>query len=387
MCEASGRAGSCLAVRTLGGKECVLDGLSPHTSILEVKKQLGQLLSAPPFTLKLVMGQNTLSANATTLQEAGLTDAGANVVLIRCAGGNEDEWRSLRDELLRVVQLRRTDEAKRLIDMGAGLDGNGNLLRVTPQGRLTTDAEAQGCTLLHLAIRERLMDLVLYVLSLGGADLDAKNDCGRAPLLQALVMRQRLVAEALLDAGASPYVPGASITTLEHALRDESAGGDALVARLIPHYPPDDVEAAFTRVIMDDDHVCPPSRKYTKSPVLVACANQMPLTALALLEAGHSAAGKDWMGRTPLHFACGYQMREVEQRLLQSGADRFAQDSAGASPGLALSSAAMFACVGVPDIPETRRPCILAQCAARVLHLWSKNDAPDFKALAARVAY
>merc|ERR1719316_1141038 len=94
----------------------------------------------------------------------------ASLTLVRCPG-NRGEWTWLFTELVNAIENRQTEEAHRLVDEGAGFDGDGNVLRAMPgrrwssPGDRTAEEHEPGNTMLHLAIRQGLTRLALYLIS------------------------------------------------------------------------------------------------------------------------------------------------------------------------------------------------------------------------------
>lgn len=182
-----------LCVRSLGGQETCLHNLGPATTVAEVKKQLADILNAHPMTLRLIAcgsaADGVLDDGSQTLPDLGLDIVGAFVTLVRTSGAH-----ILNEELLKAVREGRNKDAVRLVDQGAGLDLSGMPAR-----------DDVGSTILHLAVREGLVDLAAYLVQYANADVHAVNEMGRQPLSVAAIMRQEDVVELLLESGADPF--------------------------------------------------------------------------------------------------------------------------------------------------------------------------------------
>lgn len=317
-----------LLVRTLGGDEILLKESSDAT-IAEVRLHLARRLGTPPFTLKLLLDGQALSSDGQTLADLGIAaQSSAPLLLIRCPACKQD-WIKLFRQLVDAIEKRQALEARRLVDLGAGFDGDGNVLKKARQmarpGDWTADGPELGNTMLHLAIRENLVDLALYVLSCD-IDVNARNDAGRTPLMQALMKKQDQVADAILRAepglDISDYL---HLNALDYALR---AGNDKVAARLINSFCHDKRLEAFERLV---------SHPYVPTALLKCCANDMPLTAQAILDdVKDSVNFADGQGRTALHYAYAKEMPELIEALLKAGAcpkihDRFGQPPQAAS--------------------------------------------------------
>jgi len=349
-----------IIVRTLGGSEFVMDGLSPTMTLIELKERLSERVRAPPFALKLVAGDCMLD-EAQTLREAGLAVLGASVVMVRCCQSS-DVSRLFRS-LVHAINLRQPQVARRLVDQGAGLDGDGNILRAGNQmmrpGDYIASPEEPGNTMLHLAIRERLTDLSLYLIA-RGTDINATNDAGRGPLLQAVLKKSHAVVQALLAAGADVNQRDYNgHTALTHALRQ---GNDQLAAQLITagSRAYEDLQHDFLGLAspVPEDCLGPAA-----SPVLWCCAASMALTAQALLTAGAPVGEPDVHGRTALHYASsrnlplelldalaarGADTAEGGAHAAERGADAAARDNEGFLPAEVGFLPAEVACLSRP---------------------------------------
>lgn len=309
-----------LLVKTLGGSEVVLQGLSSRTTIAEIKKKLADQLSIPVFTIKLVLGSSMLEADPFSLLEVGFS-SDTPLVMIRCPG-DRAEWIRLFRELINAINYRQPHEARMLVDMGAGLDDKGEILRagtfMQRPGDWTVGDADPGNTMLHLAIREGLSDLALYLLD-RKADVNAVSDNGRSPLMQAVIREQVRTTEALLekhvDMSISDYL-GKNV--LDYALQKSN---DLVSAKLVPSFSLKEIEASFSRVA-----------PILPSALMKCCANGMPVTAIALIDAHAELDVSDDKGRSILHYAYASGMTDVIAKLLECGIDPTQADVNGFLP-------------------------------------------------------
>lgn len=303
-----------LQIRTLGGSKISLPGLGEETTILQLRLCLAHEMQAPAFSIKLMMDSGPLEGESRTLREAGLSEPGASILLIRCRLDGE-ACLGLFKNLLDALASRDFVEARRLIDQGAGLDEEGNPLRANPQGQHEADPGAPGCTLLHLAVRESLTDLALHLVA-RGVDVHAPNEVGRQALTQCAIKGLRPVAEALLSARADPAaLDNDRRSALSYAAQK---GDDALTALLVD-------AAGNARGLRGQG-----------CSVLLCSARGMPRSVLAILKADIDGSidvnKRDASGRTALHFAYAHSMDEVAATLLARGADSNARSNDGLLP-------------------------------------------------------
>mmetsp|Transcript_39837 Transcript_39837/g.119213 ORF Transcript_39837/g.119213 Transcript_39837/m.119213 type:complete len:364 (-) Transcript_39837:108-1199(-) len=318
--EAANAWSGVLSIRTLAGTEYVLKDLAPTTSVAEVLQQLGRLLNAVPLTLHLLLGHRKLEPGL-GLFEAGLTVEGVSAVVIR-RELDADAVEKLFAELCHAMSRRDGKKSRELIDLGAGFDAEGSLLK------------NRGCTMLNLAIRERLADLALHVIS-KGADIEVEGDNRRRPLAQAVLMRLENVAEALLDARADPEVRDHNgSSALDYAVRQHN---DKLSARLLTGRSLAEQEHAFRGVApsLNGLEIHAKDLPFLGShwqPLLVCCASGMPLAASALLEAGAESCCSDEQGRSALHYAHARGLDALVAELVARGADESEADHEGWLP-------------------------------------------------------
>lgn len=206
-----------LAVRTLGGQEVRLDGLAATTSMIVIKRRLAEVLAAPIQELRLISG--TTALHDESLKDAGLDFPGAFVVLVRICEGH-----ALNDSLMKAIAEARDDEARRLIDRGAGLDKEGRPAR-----------DATGSPVLHLALRAGLVDLAHYLIRMD-ADIHATSEMQRQPLAVASIKGLDTVVEALLRARADPaHTDMVGKTAYDYAFRKGSLAPDILAQLRLQH--------------------------------------------------------------------------------------------------------------------------------------------------------
>lgn len=201
--------GITLIVRTMGGAEHRLENLDENTKLEEVKLELCRRMSAPPFCVRLVINGVLVERFLQTLTEAGLVEPDASLVLIRIPGENV-AWRDLFQELLSAFYKGHCTEVQRLVDLGAGFDSDGNLLkqdfhRGSESSCKVACMESSGSTMLHLAVRHNLTDLALQLIA-HGADVNVPNEHGRTALIQAAIKQNDELLDALLLAEADPFV-------------------------------------------------------------------------------------------------------------------------------------------------------------------------------------
>merc|ERR1712032_819776 len=175
-------------IKTLSGSAFTLEGLSAETTIAEVKRRVADEVKAPAFTLELILSENIL-ADEQSLRQAGLMTLGASVMVLRCPS-DRTKWGHLFLQLFSALRRRDAQEARRLVDQGAGLDGQGNILKASSTmrhpGDICAEAGQAGNTMLHLAIRERLIDFALYLISRG---VDIEATCAMTSVILLWLMR------------------------------------------------------------------------------------------------------------------------------------------------------------------------------------------------------
>ncbi|CAE7826255.1 Notch2, partial [Symbiodinium sp. CCMP2456] len=177
--------------RTLGGREVCFQ-IGVEEPVLSVKRRVASELRVPDFTIQLVQQGVTLKNETTLLKDLlrdDVTDPSLDLVIVRIPGQLLD-YRQLLSKFVRAADDSRFEEARQLLDEGAGFDAEGNLLLAD-----------FGSNVLHVAVRGRLNDLALHLIS-QGVDLDFRNEMGRTPLVQACIKNTPEVITALLAARA-----------------------------------------------------------------------------------------------------------------------------------------------------------------------------------------
>lgn len=276
----------------------------------------------------------------------GVLSSTSLLTLVRCPATRAEVTR-LFGQLQSAIKHRNGDEARRLVDQGAGFDGEGNVLKAGahmyfPGDNTVVDKEP-GNTMLHLAIREGLSGLALHLIS-RNVDLNSCSDNQRTPLMMAILKKQSRVIEALLHAGVSistcDYLGN---TALAYALK---ANDDELAAKLVSLATPSgmwphDFAGLVPLGWEAGRHGCGTDALTgcEANLVLLSCACGFPLTAQALLAIGVGHTGTDQFGRTALHYAhnlsqavyAGSRTALIEM-LLQKGANVDARDACGNLP-------------------------------------------------------
>jgi len=307
-----------LVVRTLGGSALRPEGLTEGASLAELRAALARELGAAPFTLELLSGAQRLQGEGQTLADLGVASPGAALVVVRRPGERED-YVELFGRLTAAIRSGRGDLARDLVDQGAGLDAEGALLRVRP-GREAgswgaasllenvADEEQAGCTMLHLAVREGLVDLALFLLRRGGLDADARNEGSRTALAQAAIRGHAPVVDALLAMRADPRVrDDTGRSALFYAVR---RGDDAVAARLLAASSYAEEESTFGLL------------GCSAQPLLFCIERGLPATAVALLEAGMPLSAMDVAAGTAVCRAKVCRMDRVVDALLARGCQR-----------------------------------------------------------------
>ncbi|CAE7236126.1 ACBD6 [Symbiodinium sp. KB8] len=205
--------------RTLGGREVCFQ-IGAWEPVLSVKRRVASELRVPDFTIQLVQQGVTLKNETTLLKELlrdDVTDPSLDLVIVRIPGQLLD-YRQLLRKFVQAANDSRFEEARQLLDEGAGFDAEGNLLLDF------------GSNVLHVAVRGRLNDLALHLIS-QGVDLESCNEMGRTPLVQACIKNTPEVITALLAARADVNIKDSSgRSAVYYAAMKENA---AVVQQLI----------------------------------------------------------------------------------------------------------------------------------------------------------
>lgn len=304
--------------RTMGGNEHSFENLPLTSLVVDLKRQVAEVYSVPLFTLRLLADAGSsldILDDAQTLSEAGLANEDASMVIVRCPG-DASEWESLFQTLVMAIARKDGTEARRLVDVGAGFDSDGNVLKLK-----LCQSEDAGSTMLHLAVREGLRDLALYLIR-RGADINCENESKRTPLIQAVVKKQPLVVEALLQARADTDVRDyLGRTALSYSVLQRN---DALSATLVATGTYEVQRESFVRMnLRGPEH----AGLGEVAPVVCCCAVGMPLTAKAFLDLGEPACWSDCMGRSAVNYARQYRLPDVVAALVERGAQDSTDDT------------------------------------------------------------
>jgi hypothetical protein len=355
-----------LELCTLAGTQYFLPDLEAAITLADVKQRAAAMVGAPAHSIKLLVDHEELDCAGQTIADAGLTQSGAFMTLVRCPASRK-EWVKLFTDLVHAIERRDSNEAKHLVDLGAGLDGDGNIVKASytmrlPGDRTVRDDSQPGNAMLHLALRQGLTDLALYLIS-KGADVNSCSDVGRTPLTMAIIKKQWHVVSALLDGGADvsthDYLGN---TALTYALK---SGNDELSSQLVALQGASVTEdGTFVGIapLHDSDEVLL-SGKY---PILTCCACGLPQTAVSLLKLGVKPLGTDSHGRMALHYAYsldvgayGSHRSALLEGLLERGADATAVDKLGCLP----------AC-GIAQVNPSKTDLEPKKCTARLGSIW-----------------
>ena len=175
-----------ITARTLGGRELQHEVLA-HQKVYHLRARLARELKVPVFTLRLIFQGETLDERA-TFHSLGMSGE-VEITLVKVPSEKTDDYRGLLRDFANAVEGNREDDARELLDQGAGHDAEGNLLF------------DKGSSALHLSVRGCLVDLVKYLIQTG-VDLEARNENQRTPLIQACIKNRADIVETLLQARA-----------------------------------------------------------------------------------------------------------------------------------------------------------------------------------------
>eukprot|EP00930_Biecheleria_cincta_P071221 TRINITY_DN58734_c0_g1_i1.p1 TRINITY_DN58734_c0_g1~~TRINITY_DN58734_c0_g1_i1.p1 ORF type:complete len:294 (-),score=47.04 TRINITY_DN58734_c0_g1_i1:107-925(-) len=180
-----------LTVRTLGGQEFKCEDVDIDCPVRGVKTNVAGMIKVPDFSLRLLL-DGTILDDGATLRSAGVVPEGGAVDLIAMrVPGTDSDYKSLLGRFSQAVEKNRIEEARQLLDQGAGHNAEGELLL------------QNGSSILHLAVRGHMTDLAVYLVS-RGVDHEAINEAGRTPLVQAAIKGLPRVVDVLLEARADP---------------------------------------------------------------------------------------------------------------------------------------------------------------------------------------
>merc|ERR1712187_1097419 len=97
----------------------------------EMRRQIGKLLKAPTFSFSVLHDELMLRDELQTLGELAIVGPSlptASLIVVRVSCERED-YADFFIQLIRCISWRNTDEARTLIELGAGFDGAGKLLK------------------------------------------------------------------------------------------------------------------------------------------------------------------------------------------------------------------------------------------------------------------
>ena len=284
--------------RTLGGREVCFQ-IGAWEPVLSVKRRVASELRVPDFTIQLVQQGVTLKSE-TMLKELlrdDVTDPSLDLVIVRIPGQLLD-YRQLLHKLVHAANHSRFEEVRQLLDEGAGFDAEGNLLLDF------------GSNVLHVAVRGRLNDLALHLIS-QGVDLESCNEMGRTPLVQACIKNTPEVITALLAARADVNIKDSSgRSAVYYAAMKENA---AAVQQLI--------EAGADSEELESVVDLESCNEMGRTPLVQACIKNAPEVITALLAARADVNIKDSSGRSAVYYAAMKENAAVVQQLIEAGAD------------------------------------------------------------------
>eukprot|EP00931_Biecheleriopsis_adriatica_P075408 TRINITY_DN49274_c0_g1_i1.p1 TRINITY_DN49274_c0_g1~~TRINITY_DN49274_c0_g1_i1.p1 ORF type:complete len:416 (-),score=93.34 TRINITY_DN49274_c0_g1_i1:24-1226(-) len=356
-----------VTVTTFSGADMKFAPVTQATKLAELKQLIAHEVAAPSVALKLLAGATLLEGDNRTLGELGISKECSEAIhLVRCALDRQQCVELFR-ALVSAFQRRDSGEARRLVDQGAGFDDQGNLLKAATRmrypGDWTTAEEEPGNTMLHMAIREGMPALALYLIN-KGVDINACNDYGRSPLMQALLRKQADVVQALMHSGPDLCIRDQTGSdALDYALR---GGWDNVASEMLRSgaFSAKEVDRAFGRL------ACSP---YVPSALMKCAVCRLPLTAEEILKVGvESVNAVDMHGRSALHYAFAQDLPELVAALLARGADVRKRDRCGWLPEecAQLSSAMDLDCSPEPletNLSSGAHRCVLTRALVRML--------------------
>jgi ankyrin repeat protein len=209
----------------------------------------------------------------------------------------------------------------------ANHDGEPHLERLLQSTGLPIDTlDAQGATPLHWA-SELGCPEVIRTLARLGASLDVKDGAGHTPIDLAVLSREPLTIDALIDAGARA-------ARLE-SLLEAAAMGSVPAMRLIPPTARNTAGQSLAHWAAEHDRIelLPAEVNVADEGGRVAlhCARSAQMTR-ALLQRGADVRATDAQGNTALHWLGHFATAEQVQLLLEAGADPRARNAGGFSP-------------------------------------------------------
>lgn len=289
-------------------------------SQLESKRQHGRLGIT---TILTVSDAGCPSYPGTPLHMAAATGSAETVELLLSKGAKPDTKNPTGETPLHLAaQQGNAAVVGKLLESGADAAardpaGNTPLLRTSDsdvaqallsRGASVNEANSQGMTLLHAAVRyPKLLEFLLA----RGAAVNAADGKRRTPLFGAVEIANPDVVAALLAAGANiNAADAAGLTPLHCAVRGTST---RMVSMLL---------AAGAGLNAADGS--------GRTPLHLA-ADKVSMVKV-LLEAGANVNARDQSGATPLHYVAEKGTSATAEMLLQKGPDVNAQDVFGATP-------------------------------------------------------
>ena len=146
-----------------------------------------------------------------------------------------------------------------------------------------------------------------------GADTEARDLFGNAPLHYVTKRRWRKMAKILLDAGADVNVKGEIGHTPLHGAAWRNA-------------------AEFAKLLIDNDAEINAKDNSGRTPLHQAVQWEAMESAKVLIDNGANVNAKNNEGETPLHWPAYFEKAEVAELLLENGADVNAKNSKGETP-------------------------------------------------------
>ncbi|KAK8803290.1 hypothetical protein WA158_000984 [Blastocystis sp. Blastoise] len=164
---------------------------------------------------------------------------------------------------------------------------------------------------LHWAASSNNNELVSYLISQKGIEIDALDEMGWSPLFCAISCGKYENAVTLIEAGANPNIVDENNKCLLHYIK-----GNYKLAELLCDN--------MKNINIKGD--------YGITPLMRACSYGNLKTIQLLVDKGASIDDCDEMGNTPLHYAAMDQQTEIYDYLVSKGADETIQNSEKYTP-------------------------------------------------------